>query len=103
MPDKVARIDLRVSADLKAESERAAACEGETLTRFVEDAIRRRIREVRQRRERTLLSARDQDVFLSILDQEEPSEALRRSARKYRDLIDSGDLHVGDRAVPGGP
>ena len=102
MPARDARIDLRISEEFKRESEWAAECEGKTLTRFVEEAIRRRIREVREERDRTLLSERDREVFLAILDNEEPSDALRKFARRYRDAIDSGELHVGDRAVEDG-
>lgn len=103
MPLKDARIDVRVSEDLKRESEWAADLEGQSLTRFVEEAIRRRIREIREQRERTVLSERDREAFLAILDNEEPSEALRKSARKYKSLVESGDLRVGDRAIQGGP
>jgi uncharacterized protein (DUF1778 family) len=99
MPVKEARIDLRVSEELKKESEWAAGCEGQSLTRFVEEALRRRIREIREERERTILSERDREVFLAILDNEEPRDALRRSARKYRALVASGKLRVGNRAV----
>ena len=99
MPAKEARIDLRVSAEFKTESEWAAKCDGQSLTLFVKEAIRRRVREVREERERTILSERDRDIFLAILNNEEPSEALRKYARKYKDAVESGELHVGGRAV----
>ena len=96
---KEARIDLRVSDQLKAETEWAAVYEGQTLTNFVIEAIKRRIRELRDEYETTIISERDREAFLAILDNEDPSEALRTTARKYKELIESGELHVGHRGA----
>ena len=101
MSAQEARIDLRVSNEFKTESEWAAKCERQSLTNFVKEAITSRIRAVREERERTILSERDRNIFLAILDNEEPSEALRNYARKYKDAVESGELHVGDKEVRG--
>ena len=103
MPPKDARIDFRVSEALKKEFEWAADCAGQSLTRFAEDAITRRVREIREERERSIISERDREIFLAILENREPSEALRRSAKKYKDLVESGVVDVGDREIQKGP
>ena len=96
---KTARIDFRLPEELKRRFELAASYVGKTLSDFAVDALMRRAREVQEEHERTVISSRDREVFVAILDNEEPSDALRRSAEKYKSLVASGGLHVGDRTA----
>ena len=98
---KDARVDFRLSEDLKSRFEAAAEYEGKNLSDFAVDALMRRTREIQAEHERTLIANRDREAFLAIMDNEEPSEALRRSAEKYKSLVEAGGLHVGDRAAAG--
>lgn len=78
MGSKTERIEVRLSAEHKAVIEEAAALRGQSLSAFVvsqalEQALRLRL---------TVLSQRDWERFLEIMDRAEPAPALVAAARK---------------------
>lgn len=86
--DREARLSLRLDARLKALIERAAGYSGETVTSYVIATLLRDARLVVREHEIVVLSDRDRDRFLALLDEPPvPSAALKRAARRHRDLI----------------
>ncbi|HEX8694730.1 MAG TPA: DUF1778 domain-containing protein [Longimicrobium sp.] len=82
-----ARLSFRVDPSIKRLIERAARYSGETVTSYALSALVRDARQVVQAHELTILSDRDRDRFLALLDDPpEPNEALRRAARRYAEL-----------------
>lgn len=82
-----ARIEARVSADQKRIFERAAEVTGVTLTDFAISSMQRAAAEALEQHTMLTLSIRDQHVFLdTLLSPPEPSEALRRAAKKHSSL-----------------
>jgi len=81
-----ARLEFRISAELRQIIEKAAASLGQTLTdysisRLVESA-RKDIRDA----ELSILSDRDREIFLAMLDSDaEPNDALKAAAQRYKD------------------
>ena len=96
---KQARIDVRLSADLKRVLAEAAAYMGQSLSEFVLSTVLRRAQEVQQHQERTVLSARDRARFLAAMDEALPSRALLRSAERYKQLAREGGPNVDDRVA----
>jgi uncharacterized protein (DUF1778 family) len=82
-----ARLSFRVDPAIKSLIERAARYSGETVTSYAISALVRDARQVVQAHELTVLSDRDRDRFLALLDNPpEPNEALRRAAGRYHEL-----------------
>jgi uncharacterized protein (DUF1778 family) len=80
MGSKTERLEVRLSAEHKAVIEEAAALRGQSISAFVvsqalEQALRLRL---------TVLSQRDWDRFLKIMDRTEPAPSLVAAARKHR-------------------
>lgn len=98
-----ARIDVRLPEDLKQSFEIAAAYLGQSLSEFVISTVRVRALEVQSQRDKTLLTNRDRALFLAALDETNPSEALLRSARKYKQLVEEGGPDVDDRVADSSP
>jgi uncharacterized protein (DUF1778 family) len=78
--------EFHLPGDLKAIVERAASHLGQTVGEFAAAALVRTAHEVIEQHERTLLSNRDRDIFLALLEDAdaEPNEALRTAADQYR-------------------
>lgn len=82
------RMDFRVAPEHKALIERAAAYQGETTSGYAISTLVREAQQVIREHELLTLSDRDRDRFLELLaDPPEPTEALRRAARRHRGLI----------------
>jgi uncharacterized protein (DUF1778 family) len=82
------RMDFRLHREHKALIERAAALSGVTLTGFAVATLVSEARRVVREHEVTTLSNGDRDRFLALLDDPPPAaEALRRAARRHRELI----------------
>ena len=79
-----ARIEMRVSPDIKLEAERAAALLGmKSLTEFITQAIHEKAQAVIQSQERLTLSNDVFDKFFAACEADvEPSEKLRALAEK---------------------
>lgn len=81
MTTKTERIEVRLSAEHKALIENAAALRGQSLSAFVvSEAL-----EQARRLQLTVLTRRDWERFLEIMDhEEEPAPALVAAAKKHR-------------------
>ena len=66
--------------------EQAAALTGQTLSDFAVSTLVRTARSIIEEHDRTVLSHRDRDRFLALLDDADacPNEALAGAARKYK-------------------
>ena len=81
-----ARLNFRLSAESKRTIEEAAALTGQTLSDFAISALLETARGVVQEHDKTVLTRRDRDAFLALLDQTDakPNKALAAAARGYK-------------------
>ncbi len=83
-----ARINVRLSSDLKHTIEEAAAALGQTVSEFTVSTVLREARNVLQNAQVTRLSNRDRDTFLAALQESNaPNDALKAAARSYKKRI----------------
>jgi len=79
------RLDLRISADMKALVMRAAEMTGMTMSAFMIESVRERATKLIEQQEQIVLSDEARDVFLNTLaNPPAPNTKLRRAAKKYR-------------------
>ncbi len=83
-PKNRARLEFRLSREQKELIERAASAVGKTVSDFATSILVVRAQKALQEASETKLSHRDRDVFLAVLDDTEPNEALRKAAERYR-------------------
>ena len=81
-----ARINVRISSELKQTIEDAAASIGQSVSEFTISTVVREARLVLQESQVTRLSNRDRDLFLKMLDDvdRKPNAALKAAANRYR-------------------
>ena len=80
---KDARLQIRLGRQLKDLIERAAILSGQNMSDFATTVLAERARQVVEKHETTVLSNRDRDLFLAILDRDyEPNEALKRASKR---------------------
>jgi len=81
-----ARINVRLSSDLKQLVEEAAVTVGQTVSDFTISTLVREARQVISDAQITRLSNRDRDTFLAVLDSADtkPNDALKTAARRYK-------------------
>lgn len=81
-----ARINVRLSTELKQTIEAAAAALGQTVSDFTISTVVREARLVIQDAQFTSLSNRDRDIFLAALDatNARPNQALQVAAGRYK-------------------
>ena len=81
-----ARLNFRLSSELKKLIEQAAAHMGQTVSDFAVSTLVQNARRVIEEQERTDLTRRDRDVFVKLLDDTKarPNRALAAAARKYK-------------------
>lgn len=84
MATQTERIEMRVSPKDKALIEKAAAVSGQALTAFAIANLVARAKEILARDEVTELSDRDREVFVKVLDQEDPKPALVDAVKRHR-------------------
>ncbi len=78
-------LDIPLSGDLRALLGEAAALRGQSVSEFVIETLEETSRRVVQEHGATILSDRDRDIFLAMLDADpEPNEALKQAARRFR-------------------
>jgi uncharacterized protein (DUF1778 family) len=78
-------LDLRLPTAVKEAVEQAAAQLGQSVDQFAVSALAITAREVIEQRGITVLSARDWDRFLALLDEPaEPNAALKAAAERYK-------------------
>jgi uncharacterized protein (DUF1778 family) len=78
------RLDLRLSNAHKTLIEEAAALSGQPVTTFVVSTLVEHATAILKKNETTVLSKRDREVFLKILDEAEPAAELRKAARRFK-------------------
>lgn len=83
-----ARINVRLSSELKQTIEEAASALGQTVSEFAISTVVREARQVLQEAQITRLSNRDRDDFLTALNaiDAKPNAALKAAARRYGKL-----------------
>jgi len=83
----IARLNFRLSAELKDTIEEAAAQLGQTVSDFAVSTLATTARQVLQEHQATRLSRRDRDVFVALLDDtsSRPNKALRAAAKRYKE------------------
>jgi uncharacterized protein (DUF1778 family) len=81
-----ARLNFRLPAEIKVAIEQAAAATGQTVSDFAVSTLARAAREVIREQEITVLTDRDRDRFLAMLDDPNlrPNEALKKAAARYK-------------------
>src|SRR6188474_2510654 len=81
-----ARLNFRLPADLKQAIEDAAALTGQTVSDFAISALTQSARSVIKDQDSTVLSKRDRDLFVKLLDRTDmkPNMALTAAARRYK-------------------
>ena len=85
---KQERLEARVSPDLKALFQRAAALEGRSLTDFLVSSAQAAARATIHRHTLIELSARDSAAFVeALLHPEEPNDRLRSAASRHTALV----------------
>lgn len=83
-PQRDERIDLRISAELKALLARAASYSGMSLSSFLVSSASKRAKELVAERETLTLTARDWRAFLAALDKPERRRPrLEKAAKRY--------------------
>lgn len=82
---KVSRVDLRVSPKQKELLERAATLKGLSLSSYVLYHSLEAAREEINSHQRLVLSDRDRDLFLSLMENPpQPGEALKSAMSKFQ-------------------
>ncbi|MEI8382579.1 MAG: DUF1778 domain-containing protein [Planctomycetota bacterium] len=83
-----ARINVRLSSELKQTIEEAASALGQTVSQFAVSTVVREARQVLHDAQITRLSNRERDKFLKALDSidAKPNAALKAAARRYGKL-----------------
>jgi uncharacterized protein (DUF1778 family) len=85
-PPHQARLNVRLTQELKQTIADAAATLGQTVSEFAVSTLVREARQVLQDAQITRLSKRDRDRVLKALNDTEakPNAALRAAARRYK-------------------
>lgn len=83
-----ARLDFRLAAENKRLIEQAAVISGQTVSDFVLSNVIKTAQEVVEKDHTTVLSNRDRDLFLAMLDaNDEPNEALKKGFSEYQNYL----------------
>ena len=86
--NKEARLSFRLNRELKELIERAALLTGQNVSDFAVSILVEHARRILQEHETTILSDRDRDLFLAMLDKDaEPNEALKKAANRVRSRL----------------
>ena len=84
MPALDSRLDVRLPGRLKNLIQEAAELNGQSMSDFVISTLSQTARRVVHQERLTVLSDRDRDIFLKLLDADaKPNQALRRAAKWY--------------------
>lgn len=80
------RLSLRIPAELKHTIEVAATISGRSISDFAISVFERSARLVIEEHDCTVLTNRDRDAFVALLDQTDakPNKALAAAARRYK-------------------
>lgn len=85
-----ARINFRLSSELKKTIEDAAAELGQSVSDFAVATLVQVARRVLHDQQQTRLSDRDRNRFVAMLDDEssKPNAALQKAAKRYKKQVD---------------
>lgn len=85
---EMTQMNFRLSVEAKSLIERAATLAGLTITDFAISSLMERAQEVFDRHTHRVMSDRDRDLFLALIDRDaEPNEALRKASEFHQQLI----------------
>jgi uncharacterized protein (DUF1778 family) len=86
---RTARLNFRLPADLKQAIEDAAALAGQTVSDFAISALTQSARNVIKDQDSTVLSKRDRDQFVKLLNRTDakPNKALSAAAGRYKKIV----------------
>ncbi|MGI8640882.1 MAG: DUF1778 domain-containing protein [Pyrinomonadaceae bacterium] len=85
---QAARLNFRLPPEIKERIENAALVSGVTVTDFAISALANMAEEVLEKHTRRVLSRRDRDIFLAMLENPpEPNEALKKAVKEYKKRI----------------
>jgi uncharacterized protein (DUF1778 family) len=85
-PRKDARLDLRLSRNLKRLLQKAAVISGLDLSSFTLSAALEKADGVLSRHSTRILTDRDRERFLEIMEEEEPNAVLLSEVKRYKAL-----------------
>jgi len=89
--ERDARLNFRLSREIKNRVERAAAVSGQSVSDFAVSALARTADDILERHQTITLGNVERDFFLALLDsEEEPSEKAMEAARRYNELSAGG-------------
>lgn len=84
----VARLNFRLPPEIKERIENAALVSGVTVTDFAITALVNTAEEVLEKHHTRMLTKRDRDIFLEMLENPpQPSEALKKAVKDYKKRI----------------
>jgi len=84
----ISRLNFRLPVELKEKIERAAIVSGVTVTDFAINALANSAENVLEKHQNRVLSDRDRDIFLAMLDSDrEPNEELKKLAEEYKNRV----------------
>ena len=84
LPKNDARLNFRLNSRQKDLIERAACITGQSVSDFATSTLVERARRIVEHH--TVLSNRDRDIFLAMLDADpEPNAALKRAVKRYKE------------------
>jgi uncharacterized protein (DUF1778 family) len=89
MPTKTkssSRLSIRLQGELKDVIEAAASQLGQSLSDYAVSTLVQNARQVLQQQSLTILSERDRDLFVALLDDADarPNRALQAAARRHK-------------------
>ncbi|MDB9313264.1 DUF1778 domain-containing protein [Spirulina sp. CS-785/01] len=86
-----ARLEARISPEIKALCQQAAALEGRTLTDFIISTVQTAAYQVIEQHKTLKLNAEDSQAFVnSLLNPPEPNTALKSAALRYQNTFGNG-------------
>jgi uncharacterized protein (DUF1778 family) len=84
----MARLEARISPEIKALLQKAADLEGRTLTDFVVSSVQAEAYRVIERYQTLKLSLEDSEAFVqALLNPPKPNNALKTAARRYKKAL----------------
>ena len=84
----VSRLNFRLPVELKEKIERAAVVSGVTVTDFAITALASSAENVLEKHQNRVLSDRDRDVFLAMIENPpDPNETLKKAVREHKKRV----------------
>lgn len=85
---QAARLNFRLPPEIKERIENAALISGVTVTDFAITALAERSEKVLEKHQTRILSNRDREFFLEMLENPpEPNEALKKAVKEYKKRV----------------